>query len=535
MDKRLRLATALSAGLLLPSAAAASTGIESPENGVLQVGRGSAWVARADDPLAAYFNPAGMAWQATGVHLGAHMIFMDRCFTRLGPDQNGDGKGDPVSPGKGLPGPGADGGPPAEVCADAPPIPNPQLAATFRILDNLAVGLAVLAPHGVGSVEWPETLEYQTEFGTAEQPFSGRYLLQKGDSIFINPTISVAYAITDSFALGAGFIWGIANFEYENFAEALSPDAANPSDDFDTHDDVKARLSATDAFIPGFVVGGLWQVTDRLDFGFWYKWQDAVESDADVYLESRYWGERGSKNTEPCPPPEAQGCNITDPSDKEGRVKFATPMEAKIGVRYHHPRAGKRPAWAGEARGPRRVRDPLSEDLFDVELDFTWANNSSVDNIELRFRGSQEFPGDPIKVAGTPGGQIPPNGDIPHQWKDVVGVRLGGDFVILPSFLAVRAGAFVETKGQDDEYLNLDFHVGEKVGLALGGTVRLGPVDVSAAYQHTFFGDIDNNGEGAIRALSGDVSAGNRSRHFVNGGVLSSSMNEVALGGTLRF
>ena len=45
-------------------AAAADSGIDSPESGVVQRGRGSAWLARADDPLAFFFNPAAMAFQA---------------------------------------------------------------------------------------------------------------------------------------------------------------------------------------------------------------------------------------------------------------------------------------------------------------------------------------------------------------------------------------------------------------------------------------------------------------------------------------
>ena len=46
----------------------------------------------------------------------------------------------------------------------------------------------------------------------------------------------------------------------------------------------------------------------------------------------------------------------------------------------------------------------------------------------------------------------------------------------------------------------------------------------------------DNDGVGAIYGLSGDATTtGNRTRQTVNGGVLTSSLNEVALGGTLRF
>ena len=134
--------------LAIPRAAVASTGVDSPDNGVEQLGRGDAWVARADDPLAAYYNPAALATQASGVHLGLHLMFMHPCFTRV------DVNGQPVSPGGAVPGPGAPGGPPAEVCASTSPFPNPQLAGTIRITDQLAIGLAVVAPHGAGNIEW---------------------------------------------------------------------------------------------------------------------------------------------------------------------------------------------------------------------------------------------------------------------------------------------------------------------------------------------------------------------------------------------
>ena len=505
--------------------ALASSGVDSPDNGVEQVGRGNAWVARADDPLAVYYNPATLPTQASGVHVGLHLMFLHRCFTRV------DVNGKPVSPGDNLPGPGAPpsaayphGGPPAEVCAKTSPFPNPQLAGVIRITDDLAVGLAVLGPHGVGNAEWPETVTYQNKFNiTQQEPAPNRYLLTKGDSLLIFPTVSVGYSITKQISVGAGFIWGIAKVEYSNFSEALS---TSNVDEFKGHQDVKATLTATDAFIPGFVLGGLWQATDRFDVGAWFKWMDAIRSDADIYAESLYWGDNGAKNPSPCKASTDPKCNITDPADKEGTVKFATPMEAKLGARYHHPGPSARPKWAA---GPRHVRDPLSEDLFDVEADFTWAHNSAIDNLELRFRNTP-----PIPVKGTPG-TIPANADVPHQWKDTVGVRLGGDFVVLPSLLALRAGGFYETKAQDDEYLNLDFHAGWKLGLGGGGTVRVGPVDISAAFQHTFFGAIDNGGKGKLKALSGDVSTGSRSQQIVNGGKLTSSLNEVALGGTLRF
>jgi long-chain fatty acid transport protein len=341
--------------------------------------------------------------------------------------------------------------------------------------------------------------------------------------------------------VGAGFIWGVALIEFVNFTEAVSPPPAAgqlATDDFASHLDVKARLNAKDLFIPGFVLGGLWSPARNVDVGAWVKWMDAVRSKGDLHAESLYWTPGGQKNDDPCnvkdadptnDSPAGATCNITD-AEGVGDLLFRLPMEAKLGVRYHHPRPGTAlPAWASRAEKP--VRDPMTDDLFDVEMDFTYAHNSVVDDLELHFQ-----PG--IKINGTPG-EAPADSSVTHNWKDVFGVRLGGDFVAIPGKLAVRAGGFFESKGQDDEYLNIDFDMGMRVGVGGGATVRLGPVDVSLAYQHTFFGDLDNGGKGALKAISGDqapdLQPPNRSRQSVNGGKLTTSLNEVGLAGTFHF
>jgi long-chain fatty acid transport protein len=534
------IATAILLVVSTAKLAHASSGLDSPENGVVQMGRGNAWIARADDPLAAYYNPAAMSFQASGVHVGAHLMFQQQCFDRRGPG------GALVSPGGGAPAPGTNGLA-SQVCTNNPAFPNPQIAGVYRITDKLAIGLAVVGPHGVGTKTWPETVgPYKNAVGVqvAGEPAPQRYSLISASSLMIFPTISASYAFTDNFSIGAGFIWGIASVEFVNFSEVLSSTplpkvaAGQVSDDFDGHADVKGRLNAKDLFIPGFVVSALWSPADRLDVSAWFKWQDAIRASTDLHVESHYWNKSGSENT--------SGTGHNDTANQTdvtgvGTIKFNIPMEARLGVRYHHPRANPEevPSWAPKTG--RKVRDPLSQDVFDVELDFTWANNSVNENLELRFLGPTAaggIGGDPIAIHGLCATCfVPPNGDIPHNWRDVFGARLGGDVVILPNRLALRAGGWLESKLQDDAYLSLDFPGGMKAGLSGGATLRLGPVDVSAGYQHTFFGVLDNGGDGQIRALSGDssVSPIYRSQQTVNGGKLTTWMNEVALGGTVRF
>lgn len=508
--------------LAAAGAARASSGLESPDVGVLQAGRGGAWVARADDPLAAYANPAGLASQPNGAHVGVHLMLLDQCFTRLGPD----GKPVPASTTAPIPAPGAAGGPDPKVCAEGGVFPNPQIAATLRLRDDLAIGLAVLGPHGVGSRAWPESVPYtHPTFGETTQPSPQRYLIVSNDAVIVLPTLSVAFTPAPGLSIGAGFVWGLASIDFVNFNEST---AAEGGDDFNTHNDLRAQVEATDLFIPGFVLGARWAAADRLDVGAWFKWQDAVRAKTDLHIESRVWKASGTRNESPCSGEDA-GCNLTD-AKEAGDLKLQIPMEAKLGVRYHHPRAdARRPAWALEAaRALHELRDPMRDDLFDLELDVTWANNSALDAIEVRFREG-------IPVRGTGVGFVPPNADVPHRWRDVVGVRLGGDFVVLPSLLAIRAGGFFESKGQDDADLTLDFDLGWRVGIGGGTTVRVGPVDVSAAFQHTFFGALDNGGKGNLKAVSGSVPTGYRSIQSVNGGRFESSLNEFGLSGTLHF
>lgn len=539
--------------------ALASSGLDSPESDVEHIGRGNAWVARATNPLAAYYNPAAIAFQPSGVHLGALAMFANKCYTRstidpatgqevgVPPDQ---GVPAPLLPGQADPGDGSKL-PSATTCAKFGFFPNPQIGGVFRITDKLAVGLAVIAPHSVGKADWGESLDYTNRFMAATtMPAPQRYMLVKSDAIILNTTLSIAYAPTEYLSFGAGFTWGIATADFVNFSEAVSPKPAMGDYGDHSRNDVRAELKAKDLFIPGFVISGLWLAHPTLDVTAWFKWQDAIKGSGDLALESLYWKTSGARNTDACAAPLKAGCNITD-APAAGTFKLPIPMEAKLGLRYHLPRADQsnKPAWA--SKPGRKVRDPLSEDWFDVEMDFTWANNSAVQDLELTFH-----PGIVIQD-GTPAGvgQVPKNGNIPHMWKDVFGVRLGGDFVAVPNRLTLRTGGFYEMKGQDDKYLQLDFNLGWKAGVGGGATVRVGPVDLTVGYQHTFYGTMDNHGQGAIYALSGDASgtsgtdpvcgkdANNpkigpgcfRSWQAINGGRVTQSMNEVGLSATARF
>src|SRR5689334_7548181 len=74
---------AFASGIALAHNAGATSVTEFPDNGSEQMARGGAWVARASDPLAAFYNPAGLAGQETRLTVQANLNFASTCFTRV--------------------------------------------------------------------------------------------------------------------------------------------------------------------------------------------------------------------------------------------------------------------------------------------------------------------------------------------------------------------------------------------------------------------------------------------------------------------
>jgi long-subunit fatty acid transport protein len=533
-----------SLALLAAREARATNILEFPDNGSEQMGRGGAWIARASDPLATFYNPAGLAGQDTRLSLNVNITFSHTCFTRI-LAQN-DTTQDPfTTPGGTMP----------RVCSDIHAFPNPQLALNWRVSDRVGIGIMpIVAPSAAGSQFWPE---FDTS-GPAPRPSPQRYLLLKSDVIFLTPTVGVGVEVADGLRLGGSFQWGIVSkAQFSNASPALNGDNSTPRDN-----DIKADLFAKDLFVPGFTLGALYSPLDELDIAAWYKWSAPIEARGDVVTSARYITNdvaAGNNNSISGDTSERDcgtgNASITACGDGgNATVKVPIPMEAKLGARFHKPRVQ-------DARKSHR-RDPLLQDKWDVELNLTWANNSVFKDLEIRF------PSDPsgnalIPVNGT-GGNLPPNADVPHNFKDVFGVRLGGDANVIPDKLALRAGVFYETNGRDPQFQNVDFPATEKFGFALGGTfrVRLGQgedpqkksaFELSLGYGHVFVGTSENKGPNGLVSLAGSPCNGGsqgppnvctdgsttrpayRTNWPVNLGTITNAINVINVGVAYKF
>jgi long-subunit fatty acid transport protein len=473
-------------GLSFERVAHATDATEFPDNGSEQAMRGGAWVARASDPLAVFYNPAGLAGQPTRLILQSNFGSQRTCFTRI--KAKNDNTVDGVMAGGTYP----------QVCNSAAYGVDPQLAMTIRVNSRIGIGFApLLAPSAAGgNASYPE---FATVGGTPNSGEPGRYLLTSQSVLLLTPTIGIGAEIIDRLRVGASFQWGIASFSFTSASVTVNQDNAQPSTN-----DLKATLSGHQYFIPGFTLGTIWSPTDNFDVAAWYKWSAPISASGDVTTAASYYGDTVSKTTPPATDTSMANCGFetkTTPCGAGGNasVHLSRPMEAKIGVRYHKPRPG--------IPYDEHTRDPMAQDVFDVELDGTWAHDSTMDFLYIRFPASGNPPMGtlPVNLPSGLSSVIPPNADIPLHYSDVLGIRFGGDWNVLPDQLAIRGGVFYQSPAQtqaNQVYQSLAFAAGSMVGLAIGGTYRIhfGPgsnaLELSGGYEHVFVGTEDTGGQG---------------------------------------
>jgi long-chain fatty acid transport protein len=217
--------------LLLASQAFAG-GFQLNEHGARAMAQGGAFVARATDGSAIYFNPAGLGFQTTGsVYLGVTTITPAGTFT--GPTQKN----------------------PAEKTTFISKTFTPiNVAVTYPVMDRLHVAIGVNNPFGLGT-EWP-------------QNWVGKFLTTRVDlqTFFITPT--VAYRVNDQLSVGAGFNYCTGSVLLERAVSVSSVALPEPPR-------VSISMHATGV---GFNLGVMYKPTEDISVGASYR--SSVKIDA---------------------------------------------------------------------------------------------------------------------------------------------------------------------------------------------------------------------------------------------------------------
>ena len=186
------------------------------------MGLGGAFAARAYDPSAMYFNPAGLGFQTLNqISFGTTLIMPDISF--FGPYQlNSNEKN--------------------EMTSQVFTLIN--FYATYHFSEDLHFGVGVNSPYGLGT-KWPED-------------WPGKFITTQVDlrSFFITPT--VAYRISEDLSIGAGVNYVFGDVTIRRVV----------SDPFDPHAKVNLSLDAS-AF--GFNAGVLYKAAPGISVGLSYR------------------------------------------------------------------------------------------------------------------------------------------------------------------------------------------------------------------------------------------------------------------------
>ncbi len=220
------------AGLVLLLALAVSIsfggGYQLNEHGARAVGMGGAFVARASDGSAMFFNPAGLGFQqGIKLMLGTTLIMPSTTFTGPVPSTT-------------------------ETSMNSQTFFPSNFYASYSSGDKWVFGLGFFTPYGLGT-EWPST-------------WVGSRLAVKTtlQTYYITPT--VAYKISDKLSIGAGvsIVLGSAKLSYNTVTySTLLP--LTPSASLGT-----ATLDGTGNGV-SFDVGVLYKATDKLSVGASYR------------------------------------------------------------------------------------------------------------------------------------------------------------------------------------------------------------------------------------------------------------------------
>lgn len=217
-------------------------GFQLNEHGARAMAQAGAFTARANDPSAMYFNPAGLAWQDMPAFYGGVTAIIPT-VSFYGPLQDNTNQKTEA---------------PAQFF-------NPiNFYFAYPALDRLHMGVSVNNPYGLGS-KWPDN-------------WVGRYLTTNVNlqTYFIN--YSASYKISDDLAVGAGFSYVLGNVTLDR---AVAIPLQGPAGDPRVHLD----LSGTSA---GWNVGALYKLTDRISIGATYRSKVTMDANGTAAFNPYY-------------------------------------------------------------------------------------------------------------------------------------------------------------------------------------------------------------------------------------------------------
>jgi long-subunit fatty acid transport protein len=422
-QRRLVASAAFALIAAVGASAHADGGYFSGVKGARASGRGGAFTARADDLSAVMLNPAGLSRLGTSViQVGNRFSFNERTFKRN---------------------PTLDWGAETDVprYVEFAPVEN---QAPWQVLDPF-IGFG----SNFGLKDWGFAFAVFSPAGTAREvyPADGgqRYMMVRRNAQIIDYNLSAAWKYHDVFGVGATLQWiAVPTLEYGLIIDGETGRAAGP---VTSSLDIRATIKGSDLFTLNAIVGAWVRPSDNLELGF---------SAQVLPSEIKAKGKLGVALVKPSPTVTGITLNREGTPADDVTLSLPLPMTFRLGARYRHLEDG--------------------EELFDIELDGVYETWSAVDRFQL---DSNNLTAD-YRQQLVPVGVI----NVDKQWRNTIGLHLGGDYALLPKLATVRAGFYYESPVAPAAYSNIDFSDGPQLGGALGASLFLGKLEIALTTEY---------------------------------------------------
>ena len=486
---RLRFGSALSCLLIAGSARLAfAGGFEIPANGTEALGRGGTFTAKADSPLALEYNVGGLA-QQRGTHalIDNNLVFSAYRFAREGGDAYG---------------------PYPSVQSDAtPPFYAPWFGLTtdFGFFKRFTFAFGVYGPSSIGRRTFP--MFVQNNDGKL-RPGPTRYDIATTDLLIFFPTLAVGFRASKNLDIGFSVQQVSAQIKLASVTYAPqslpvfpSSSACSKSAEVAGCDSV-TRITGSSYDNYMLQLGALAHFGKSVDFGL------NVRSASNLGINPMRI--RGTVSA--TEPPYLQGAGI-GAEKMDGEFTVWLPWVFRAGLR-----------WGQKLGGVQ---------LFDLELDAIYEAWSWLEGTDHTLTLKNPPPlvnrGEPLAL------------NLPHHYRDTIGLRLGGSLYIplaTDAGVTMRMGGFYDSSASADADLRLDFDTLAKLGITsgLGFSMRGVEFNLAYAYQHSLPRTVS---DGALQIIDGTtgqpVLINDKSVPAVNNGTFSGSSHVASVGLTLRF
>jgi len=397
-------------------------GLEVGDSGAEAVGRGGAFVAKADSPAAVNYNPAGFA-KLGGHHVALSLsaVNSDVAFLRMSDNPNQvypqvtNGKSWFVAPMHGM------------------------VTTDLGVFRNLTFALGFYAPSAT-----PKDYSATLSVNGKEVPAPQRYDTTSTGGVIVFPTLAAAYRVARWLDVGASLQWNITRISTTTIGMVA---AACPETPEDPTCDVTMRINAKSGFAPTGSMGVLMRLGSSLEFGAMLRFPSQATLHGRAEVEFGQAVQRLG---------ESMAKKLLEPENPTVSISNGYPTMLRF--------------------GGRRIFRKDGEEWADIEFNLAYENWSSVSRRRVQVDAqSLGQPMAPLEV------DYKMRDTVSLRLGGAMHWNVGRWFAVVP-----RAGVFYESASTAVSDTSLQVLGPRRIGVAAGLGFVLGRMIVNVAYTHIF-------------------------------------------------